>query len=171
MNPAIALAVASLFHAPHPAPAQITHRLYGVDGWRIGVNHDSFTGAVSCSLKARRVYFRSDTLIFRLARGVETTHAVFRIGGGPARAVAEAFHDDAARGIFPQRGWIDDPAGGDVALPASYLKGATRLWIRASPAAQPQYYNISHFKEALSGARAAGCQDTAFAAAVKGKTL
>lgn len=170
MNLPIALALASIFYAPHHGPAQITHRSYGVDGWRIGVNHDTFTGAVSCSLQARGVYFRTDTLIFRLRRGVETTHAVFRVGSGPAKPVAEAFRDDEARGIFPQRGWIDDPAGGDVALPASYLKGATRLWIRASPTAQPQVYNIGHFKEALSGARAAGCQDGAFAA-VSSKSL
>src|SRR5665213_1827468 len=163
---AAALALTSFFYAPHHGPPQVTHRLYRLADWRIGVDRDTFTGAVTCSLRAKRIYFKSDTLIFRLDRGAETTHAVFRIDAGPARPVAEAFRDDAARGVFPQRGWIDDPAGGDVALPAAYFGGAGRVWIRASPAAQPQFYNITRFKDALAGAKAAGCPTGAFVAAL-----
>ncbi|MGI9170110.1 MAG: hypothetical protein ACR2FH_08050 [Caulobacteraceae bacterium] len=157
-----ALAIGSFFYAPHHGPAQVTQRLYGVGAWRIGVYHDTFTGAVSCSLRTNRIHYRSETLIFRLGRGVETTHAVFRLDGGTPRPVAEAFHIDEARGFFPRRGWIDDPAGGDVALPRTYFPKVKRLWIRASPASQPQFFNVSRFAEALAGARAAGCAETAF---------
>ncbi len=160
-----ALAMASFFYQPHSGPPAATHRLYGVDGWRIGVRHDTFTGAVTCSLEARSIYYKSDTLIFRTRRGADTNHAMFRIDEGPARPVAEAFHEDEAHGIFPQRGFIDDPAGGDVALPASYVAGKRRLWIRVSPKMYPRYYDISRFAEALAGARAAGCTDAAFTTA------
>jgi hypothetical protein len=160
-----ALAVSSFFYSPHHGRPQATERLFGVDGWRIAVDRDTFTGAVSCSLRAKRVYFRSGALIFRLGRGVETTHAVFRLDAGPARPVTEAFHEDEARGIFPQRGWIDDPAGGDVALPAAYVMGARQVWIRATPAHQPYPFNVSRVAEALAAAKAAGCPDGAFTAA------
>ncbi|MGI8840947.1 MAG: hypothetical protein ACR2F8_09255 [Caulobacteraceae bacterium] len=162
---ATALAVSSFFYSPHHGRPQVARRLYAVHGWRIAVDRDTFTGAVSCSLSANRVYFRSGALIFRLGRGVETTHAVFRLDGGPARPVAEAFHDDEARGIFPRRGWIDDPAGGDVALPAAYIKGAKRVWIRSSPATYPRLYDVSRFAAAREGARGAGCGEGAFVAA------
>ena len=160
---AAALTLATFLYSPHHhPPPQVAHRLYGVAGWEIGVDRDTFTGAVTCSLAAHDVHFESDTLIFHLGRGVETTHAVFRVDGGAARPVAEAFRDDAAHGIFPQRGWIDDPAGGDAALPATDFKGAKRVWIRATPAYQPRFFNVSRFQDALAGARSAGCAPRAF---------
>jgi hypothetical protein len=160
-----AVTLVSLLHPGPRTPPQVTHRLYGLAGWRISVNHDTFTGAVSCSLTAKQVHFKSDTLIFHIGPGVEATHAVFRLDGGAPRAVSTVFREDEAHGFFPQRGWIDNPAGGDVALPANQLKGVKRLWIRASTSYVPQYFNISRFDDALAGAKAAGCPDNAFGAA------
>jgi hypothetical protein len=157
------MALTSYFYQPHPP--QVTERLYRLAGWRIAVAHDKFTGQVSCSLSARHVRFKSDTLIFHIGPGVEATHAVFRIDGGTPRAVSTVFRADEAHGFFPQRGFIDDPAGGDVALPADAFKGVKRLWIRASPADQPRYFNVSRFNDALARAKAAGCSDKAFGAA------
>lgn len=156
-----ALAISSFFYQPHPR-VESTHRPYALAGWRIGVDRDTFTGAVSCTLKARNVSFRSDTLIFHLRPGLETTHAVFRVDGGAARPVSVAFHEDEAHGIFPQKGFIDDPAGGDVALPASYLRSARRIWIRPSPTSWPRYFVVYRFSEALARAKAAGCPAGAF---------
>jgi hypothetical protein len=158
-----AMALTSYFYQPHPP--QSTERLYQLAGWRIAVAHDKFTGQVSCSLSARHVRFKSDTLIFHIRPGVETTHAVFRIDGGAPRPVSTVFREDEAHGFFPQRGFIDDPAGGDVALPADEFKGVRRLWIRASPADLPSYFNVRRFDDALAGAKAAGCSDQAFGAA------
>jgi hypothetical protein len=158
-----AMALTSIFS--EPSLPQSTQRLYRLDGWHIAVNHDTFTGAVSCSLTAKHMRFKSDTLIFHLGPGVEATHAVFRIDGGTPRPVSTAFREDEAHGFFPQRGFIDDPAGGDVALPADQFKGVKRLWIRASPANQPRYFNVSRFNDALAGAKAAGCSDKAFGVA------
>ena len=163
-----ALALASLFH-PHHRPPEVAQRLYGVGGWVIGVDHDTFTGAVSCSLTSRHVHFKNGVLIFHLGRRLETTHAFFRIDGAAARPVSQAFRDDEAHGFFPRRGWIDDPAGGDVALPAAYIKGATRLSIRASPATHPRVYDVSRLADALLGAKAAGCPDTAFTAPLRAR--
>jgi hypothetical protein len=157
-----AFALTSFFYSPHPP--QVTHRLYGLAGWQIDVNRDTFTDAVSCSLTASHVRFKNDTLIFHLGPGVEATHAVFRLDGGVPRPVSEVFRKDEAHGFFPQRGFIDDPAGGDVALPADEFKGVKRLWIRAAPADQPKYFNVSRFNDALAGAKAAGCSDNAFGA-------
>jgi hypothetical protein len=158
-----AAALSTFFYQPHPP--QLTERLYRLDGWRIAVAHDTFTGQVSCSLSAKDMRFKRDTLIFHIGPGVEATHAVFRLDGGTPRPVSTAFREDEANGFFPQRGFIDDPAGGDVALPADRLKGAKRLWIRASPANQPRYFNVSRFNDALAGAKAAGCSDKAFGTA------
>ncbi len=163
MSVIAALALASFFNHPRQR-VEVTHRYIRVAPWEIGVDRDTFTGAVTCSLAAKRVHFKSGALIFHLGRDVETTHAAFRVDGGPARPVSQAFRDDESLGFFPRRGWIDNPAGGDVALPAAYLKGAKRLWIRASTAAYPQVYDIGRFADALARAKAAGCPAPAFAA-------
>jgi hypothetical protein len=159
----IAAALSQFFFAD-PSPAYVQTR-YALAGWRISVNRDTFTAAVSCSLSGPEMRFKAGTLIFSLGKGVETTHAVYRLDGGAPAPVSATFREDAANGFFPERGWIDDPAGGEVALPASRLKGVKRLWIRASPDYLPRYFNISRFGEALAGAKAAGCPDNGFGAA------
>ena len=158
-----AAALTHFFFTP-PTPQQI-HTKYALAGWKIGVDHDTFTAAVTCSLTGPDMHFKAQTMIFRLGSGVETTHAVFRLDGGAPRPVSALFREDEAHGFFPERGWIDDPSGGEVAFPADRLKGVKRLWIRASPAHRPRYFNVSRFGDALAGAKAAGCPDNGFGAA------
>ncbi|MBA3810705.1 MAG: hypothetical protein H0X27_03485 [Caulobacteraceae bacterium] len=155
---ATALAIALSGHA---ARGQIERRHLASDGWSIRLYRDTFTGALSCSLASKTMRFRRDALIFHLGHPPDTTHAYFRIDGAPARPVAEGFSEVQARGFFPRRGWIDDPTGGDVALPAAWMQGAKRIDIRASWRTRPRKFDISRFAEALSAARAAGCSERA----------
>lgn len=167
---AAALAVAlsrdtNWFHrhprAQRPPRVQIVKRHLTVAGWSLRLYHDTFTDALSCSLATGAMRFHRDALIFRLGRVGDTTHAYVRIDGAPAKPVAEGFSEVQARGFFPRRGWIDDPDGGDVALPVSWLGSAKQVDIRASWRARPRRFDVSRFAEALAGARAAGCSDRA----------
>jgi len=156
---AATLLAMNLLGQAHIAKAKITTHHYRVHEWRVIVRNDAFSGAPSCTIKAPRIAYRRQTLIFHVG-GADTTHAFFRVdNGAPARSVREAFTEDEARGFFPERGWIVDPNGGEVALPATYLTSAKRIYIRVSLKSHPRAFDVSRFPEALSRARAAGCTD------------
>ncbi len=161
MITALALAVTTFFYNPHPHP-QVAKRTYHLRAWTLVVGHDKFTDEITCSLFARRVRYRPGVLIFHLRDGLETTHAVFRTDDGATTPVSRAFHQLESAGYFPRRGWIDRAAGGDVALPPSYLEGARRVWIRASPRQTPSLFEIGDFDEVLDRAQDLGCGDKSF---------
>ena len=130
---AATLALASVLHPGRPHPPQVRQHSYVTGGWHMKVGHDVFTDAIVCTLKTNRMHYRNETLIFRLKPGIDTTHAFFKVDDDAARPVSEAFHEVETHGFFPRRGWVDDPAGGEVALPAAYVRDATRVLIRPSP--------------------------------------
>jgi hypothetical protein len=159
---AAALVLSSVLHPGQPHPPQVKQHHYETGGWRLTVGHDVFTDSIVCTLKSRSMHYRNETLIFHLKRGLETTHAYFKIDDEPARPVSDAFHDVETHGFFPRRGWVDDPAGGDVALPAAYVHDATRISIRASPKSSPRLFKVSRFGDALDRARSEGCTESSF---------
>jgi hypothetical protein len=143
------------------AHARVAMRHVHVGAWSVVVARDRFAGTSSCSLDARDVSLHRGTAIFRLGRGLDTTRAVFRLDGGPPREVSEAFDAVEARGFFPERGWIVDPAGGEAALPAAYLSGVRAVTLRVSPKLPPRVFKVAHLDEAIATAQAYGCVDVA----------
>ena len=145
-------------HPPaKPAVAHTVARRYQLGPWIIAVNPDPFTGTVACQIHARDVTLRRDTLIFRVAPGGDTTGTVFRVDLGAARRVSEAFDAVEAHGFFPQRGWIVDPSGGEVALPTSYVSNASVVTMRIARKDHLRWFKVGRLAEAEAGARAAGC--------------
>jgi hypothetical protein len=148
-----AILTLSLFGQWPGAQARQRH----VGPWRIEMSRDRFAGTLNCSIDARDVTFTRETLIFRVGGGVDTTHSLFRLDSGRPRPVADVFDLVQARGFFPQRGWILDPAGGEVALPAAYVADARRVTIRVSPGSRPRGFRVERLAEARRLAKAAGC--------------
>jgi hypothetical protein len=136
----------------------VRHRHIGP--WRLEIRRDRFAGAVTCRITARDITLSRETLIFRIA-GPErdTTHAVYRIDGGPPHPVSEVFGAVQAHGFFPERGWILNPQGGEVALPAASVTGARRVALRAGERTAPSVYNVSRLGQALRQYDAAGCAE------------
>lgn len=159
---AAALALTSVLPPVHLHRPQVTQRHYESGGWRLTVGHDRFTDALVCSLKTHTMHYRSGTLIFHIKRGIDTTHAVYKIDDGPPTPVSAAFHEVEAHGFFPRRGWVDDPEGGDVALPAAYVHDARRVAIRPSTAMRPLIFKVDRFDDALEHAEAEGCDAASF---------
>ncbi|HEY5071730.1 MAG TPA: hypothetical protein VII63_06830 [Caulobacteraceae bacterium] len=130
---------------------------YSLDGWRLTVTHDRFSGSVSCSIKTSTVRLVRDTLIFRMGRDAQTADAKFRVDTGPVMSVRVALAEDQARGFFPDRGWIEDPSETAVALPATYARAARAVWIRANIRARPRYFRVQGLAEVLRAANGQGC--------------
>ena len=125
--------------------------------WTVNIRRDNFTKTVSCSLKSRTVDFHNGFVVFRLGASVDTDNAFFRIDGGPARSIDEAVRQDQQLGYFSGRGPIDNPSGGEVALPRSYLDGARQVIIRATPRSKPRLFDLTRLPDALAAAKAGGC--------------
>jgi hypothetical protein len=154
------LAISLWFHHhAGPKAAKPLERHGRVHGWHWAVHTDKFTSQVSCKLETGDIHVRSQTVIFNLRPGVETTHAFFRVDDSPARPVSDLFADVQKHGIFPERGWIDDRRGGEAALPLELVSGAHHVWIRPSPKARVHKYDVSRLPQALAVLKAAGCPD------------
>jgi hypothetical protein len=162
---AAALALTSVLNPLQHHRPQVTQRHYVTGGGLLTVGADRFTDALTCSLKTRSMHYRNQTLIFHLKSGLETTHAVYKIDDSPAIPISNAFHEVETHGFFPRRGWVDDPAGGDVALPVSYLRDADRVAIRASTRMAPTVFKVNRLDDALDRAWAEGCTEASFKSA------
>ena len=130
-----------------------------VHAWRWEVWTDRFTNQTSCRLRTRRMSVHDQTVVFNLRRGIETTHATFRIDAAAAQPVSAVFAEVERHGIFPERGWIDDRAGGEVALPLEAVKGARDVAIRTAPRSLIRVYDVRYLGPALAALKAAGCPD------------
>jgi hypothetical protein len=162
---AAALMLSLLGHAAPAPPLPPGSRALGHAGrarthvgpWRIALAQDRFTGAITCAIAAPDVKLTRQTLIFRLGHGLSTLKADYRLDRGPSRPVSAVFAAVEDQGFFPERGWILDPEGGEVALPIAALQGARMITLRPAPGRRPRSFKIARLTEALILAKAAGC--------------
>jgi hypothetical protein len=151
----------SVFHhhpkAPHE-PAAASRRAQA-GAWTVTARWDRFAGATSCVIRARGVRLERQTAIFRVREHGDTTASLFRLDNGPARPVSEAFGPVEAHGVFPQKGWVMDPAGGEIALPAAWLGSAATVTVRVSPRSHPVRFKVAGLDTALAAAKAKGCPE------------
>jgi hypothetical protein len=136
---------------------QTTTHHHHVGGWTVRVIWDRFTGETSCTVRKGRVELQNDVLIFHAPEEVDTSDAVFRIDGGPARSVHEATYEDQRRGYYRNGGPLENPSAGEVALPTYYVTGAKWVYIRANPRRAPDAFDVRNFPEALALARSLKC--------------
>ena len=153
---ATALAIGLLGH--HHPSVWTPSRHYERGGWDLTVERDRFSGAVNCSIRTRGVHFNRDTLIFRMGRDAETVDAHYRVDAGAVHSVREVLALDQARGFFPDRGWIEDPSETEVALPASAVRGAKTVWIRANTHTDPRVFRVAGLDYILRSAAGQGCK-------------
>jgi hypothetical protein len=154
MLPAIAALVGFLGLAP---PGQIAERRFDVQGWRITVSQDRFTGAVACRAVHRGMSLSANTLVFRFGRNVDTSKAVYRLDLGPAYSVVDQPADEDVRHMVEVEAPLGNPSAGFVALPVSQLAGVRRVDIRANVKSAPQSFDVSGLTAALQLEAAQAC--------------
>ena len=145
----------------HGRPTVSWHRQGRVHAWRWQARYDGFSRVWTCSLKTSRIHVRDDTVIFSVKKGVDTTHGYFVIDNTPPRPVSDVFVEDQKHGIFPERGWIDDRDGGEVAIPLDMVINAKQVAIRPSTKTNIVFYDVHHLVPALAELRKTGCPDSA----------
>jgi hypothetical protein len=136
---------------------QTITRHHHVGGWTVRVMWDRFTGDIDCTVRKGPVELKNDVLVFHGPPWTDTTDAVFRIDGGPARSVHEATYDDQRRGYYRNGGPLENPSAGEVALPTYYVTNAKWIYIRADAKRAPDAFDVRRFPEALALARAQKC--------------
>ena len=152
------LALGLLSH-PLLEPGQIVVKVHRVSGWTVQVSRDRFTARTGCTLRKGQVELQKDVLIFHSPSLVDTADAMFRVDGGPARSVHEATYDDERRGYFRNGGPLENPTGGEVALPAFYVTDAKWVYVRANPERAPDAFDIRGLSDAVALARKEQCPD------------
>jgi hypothetical protein len=152
------------FHLPYlhgppkrPPPVVNAHGHYHHWDWR--VRQDRFSNRFTCEFNGPGMHLRSQSLIFALGHRVETTHAFYRVDARPPDIVSNQFIALHKLNIFPERGWIDDRDGGEVALPMATIGDGKKVWIRANSRSNVRYYDLSRMPVALQQMRKAGCPD------------
>lgn len=130
---------------------------YQMQGWTVELKTDSFTGAVSCRLRAKDVTVDRGAAAFDFGGGVNTAEAVYRIDGGAARSGRIAMMDVAELGVRTITASPHNPTGGFVRIPAAELSGAASVAIRPNQYHAVRSFTLSGLDEALAAEKQRGC--------------
>jgi hypothetical protein len=128
-----------------------------LQGWRITVSQDRFTGAVSCRAARRDMSLTATAVVFRFGRHVDTSKAVYRLDEGPAYAVADEPVNQDLRHIAEVGAPLENPSAGFVALPVARLASIKRVDIRPNIKSPPQSFDVSGVPAVLRLEQAKSC--------------
>jgi hypothetical protein len=138
-------------------------KIYELDGWRMVIRKDGFTGEVRCrlytpkTLRRGRITYAQNTFGFQLDKDINTTEAWYRIDGGPARRWKEHFPVLKASRVQTEWGTFENPSGGVVLIPESELLTAREVTIKGSKKSSPKRFQIKGFQAAKAAALYNGC--------------
>ncbi len=129
------------------------HR-YTVKPWVLTVSRDRFTGAVTCTAKARGALLEGDRLAFDLGRSVEIGEADYRLDGAPAKKLSALASDSDYRESFH----FDPNRDGRLAFfTTGDLAGVQRLHVRAADKAGVASFDLAALPKLLEAERTLGC--------------
>jgi hypothetical protein len=138
-------------------PKQVEATRYASHGWVLQIDRERFTGKVSCIARRPRMRLQKALVVFDLGGGADTSDAYYRLDLGPAHSIREVRREVQLAGFFMNRGPVENPSGGKVALPLSQLWGVQRVDIRATLRDQPRTFDLKDLQGLVADARRLGC--------------
>jgi hypothetical protein len=139
------------------SPAPQAQSRSTIQGWRLTVRRDLFTGRNTCRLVRGRQALDRQVLVLRLPSKVDTTAAVYRVDWG---APMPAVDDRAAVASLGLALWRDDltnPSGGLVRIPYAKVASAHTVAVEARPRGRIWTFSLSGLPAAVAAAKAANC--------------
>jgi len=129
------------------------HR-YTVKPWVLTVSRDRFTGAVTCTAKARGAQLDGDRLAFDVGRYVEIGEADYRLDAGPAHKLSSLRSDGDYRESFHF-----DPSrdGHLVFFKTADLAGAQRLYVRPTSKAAVVSFDVAALPKLIEAENGLSC--------------
>ncbi len=121
------------------------------------VKYDSYTGLRSCKLSGRHMDYSPGVITFEYSPRTDTSVATYRIDYGVVKTWSSARIDLIKLGQPLQVDSADNPSGGRVPLPLSYLDDAKTVLIRTSARGHPRLFDFSGFPAAMAEAQKDGC--------------
>ncbi len=127
---------------------------YSVKPWVLTVSRDRFSGAVTCTAKARDARIDGDRFTFDLGRYVEIGEAEYRIDDGPAHRLSSLPSDAGYRESFHF-----DPGrdGHLVFFSSADLAGAKRLYVRPSARSAVVGFDLAALPKLRDAEASLGC--------------
>lgn len=127
---------------------------YSVKPWVFTVRQDRFTGAKTCTAKARGVRLDGDRLTFDLGHYVENAEAVYRLDDGAAQKLS-ALPSDA---VYRESFHFDPGKDGHLAFfSLADVAGVRKLSIRSADHRPVSSFDLSALPKLLDGEKGAGC--------------
>lgn len=136
---------------------------YELDGWRMTIQTDGFTGRVRChlfspkTLTQGRITYAQGTLGFQLEESETAIGAWYRIDKGQTHAAEDLYPQLVANRVRTGGGPLENPTAGVVMIPRTELMGATVVTIRQAEGDTPRRFKLRGFEKALAAAEYNGC--------------
>lgn len=141
-----ALAAASL---SLPSAAGVRSHSYRIalEGWRLHVATDPFSGSVACRLKATsgKMIYVAHAVGFRLGRHKDVTDAWVRIDGGEPFRWRDTLPELARMRVAIDGRDMASPTDGIVWLPAALLEKASRVDIQPAAGRRAKVFDLRGF--------------------------
>jgi hypothetical protein len=135
--------------------AQVQHAR--IDGWRLEVRQDRFTGKALCTLERDHVAYDHGVVTFAFGRQVDTASATYRLDGGPVRRAGDVAVEAAGMGVRFDTQNLANPSNGEVHIPARELGEAHKIYIRANTRMTHRIFDLTGLPAALDAARSRNC--------------
>lgn len=145
--------------SPHPrGDVQASH--YRLEGWRLDVRKDQFSGLTSCKLQRGDVLLERGVAVFQFRRSVDTANALFRLDEGQPQTAGSVAVEAAGLGAQLRTGNLKNPSDGRVTIPYRVIGGARLVSIRPNPRTSHRDFNLVGLPAAVGAAQAQGCDIT-----------
>jgi hypothetical protein len=128
-----------------------------IEGWRLTVRQDRFTGRNTCLVARGRQSLDRQVLVLRLPETVDTSRAVYRVDWGAPMAVSD---DRAVVATLGHALWRDDlfnPSGGLVRIPYAKVANAHMIAVEAQPGGRIWTFSLAGLSAALAAAKSSQC--------------
>jgi len=134
-----------------------------IAGWTLRIDADVFSGRLKCQIYRHDIQYRRGALVFRFARDVDTSTAIYRIDGGEPNwtqsdtaelaQLGFALHDDDN---------LSNPSGGVLRVPVHKVGEARSVSVEVSARFPPVAFRVEGISSAVAAAYGAGCMSADF---------
>jgi hypothetical protein len=151
-----------LFHPGGSSAAQNDHQIqhYRVDGWRLDIHRDRFTGSEVCTLRRPNITYGHGVLTFRFGHDIDTANALFRIDNGPVQSAGRVAVEAAGLGARFNGPNMTNPSNGEVHIPAADLNGGLRVSIEPNKRSSHRTFDVTGLSHAIETAKSRACDIT-----------
>lgn len=146
-----------LFHPNDKLRHDVRAQHYRVDGWRLELWDDRFTGQTTCRIERSNVVYSQGIVTFRFGHNVDTANALFRLDDGSVHTAGSVAVEAAGMGAKLSGPNLTNPSNGEVHIPADDLGDTLKVSIKPNNRMGHRVFDLTGLSHALEAAKARRC--------------